>query len=130
MAHEAFTEENLGTLVGTFYGRVRQDPLIGPVFNGAVSDWPEHLDKLQAFWSSTMLKTGRYEGRPMPAHIRHASSISDASFARWLSIWHEVVDELFAPAAAAALKDKAGRIAESLALGIRHHGGMAVTPTP
>ena len=128
MADEAFTEDNLRTLVDTFYARVRQDPLIGPVFDGALSNWPEHLSKLQAFWSSIMLKTGRYEGRPMPAHIRHASSIGDASFARWLAIWHDVADELFAPDAAAALKDKAGRIAESLALGIGYHGGAGLRP--
>ena len=128
MTHEAFDEDNLRTLVGTFYGRVRQDPLIGPVFNSAVSDWSEHLEKLQAFWSSILLKTGRYEGSPMPAHIRHADAISDASFARWLSIWHDVADELFAPDAAAALKEKAGRIAQSLALGIRYHAGTGVRP--
>jgi hemoglobin len=120
----AFTEENLRTLIETFYGRVRGDELIGPVFNRAVHDWPEHLAKLQAFWSSILLKTGRYQGRPMPAHIRHADSISEASFERWLQLWGETADQLFAPPAAAALKDKAGRIAESLSLGIRYHGGM------
>ena len=49
------SEEALGQLVQRFYARVRQDPLIGPVFNDAISDWPEHLQKLQAFWSSVML---------------------------------------------------------------------------
>ena len=61
-------EEPLRILVETFYGKVRQDPLIGPVFNNAIDDWPEHLDKLQAFWSSVMLTSGRYKGRPLPAH--------------------------------------------------------------
>ena len=65
------TEERLKILVDLFYGRVRQDPLIGPVFNGAIHDWDEHLDKLQAFWSSVMLTSGRYKGRPLPAHIKH-----------------------------------------------------------
>jgi hemoglobin len=114
------TEESLGRLVAAFYFKVRSDELIGPVFEKAISDWPEHLDKLQAFWSSVMLTTGRYKGRPLPAHLKHADSISSASFARWLQIWRETAAELLPPAGAAAIAEKASRIAESLALGIAY----------
>ena len=59
-------------------------PLIGPVFNDAIADWPEHLEKLQAFWSSVMLTSGRYKGRPLPAHIRHGeASRARRSIAGW-----------------------------------------------
>jgi hemoglobin len=119
MRHEDITEESLRALVELFYERVRTDPLIGPVFNGAIGDWPEHLDKLQAFWSSVMLTSGRYKGRPLPAHIKHADVIESRSFARWLAIWKETTDEILDPASAAALQDKASRIAESLSLGIQ-----------
>jgi hemoglobin len=115
------TEEAIRDLVETFYGRVRQDPLIGPVFNRAVEDWPGHLEALQAFWSSVMLGTGRYKGRPLPAHIKHAANISSASFERWLCLWRETTDELMAEGPAAAFQQKAGRIAESLMMGIRFH---------
>jgi hemoglobin len=115
------SEDGLKTLVETFYGRVREDPLIGPVFNKAVDDWPEHLETLQAFWSSVTLGTGRYKGRPMPAHIKHGDSISAASFERWLALWTETTRELFEPGPAAALQEKAGRIAESLAMGMMFH---------
>jgi hemoglobin len=118
MKFETISEEALTILVETFYGRVREDSLIGPVFNDAIHDWPGHLDKLQSFWSSVMLTSGRYKGRPLPAHIRHADRISTASFERWLGLWRETSDELFAPGPAAALQDKAERIAESLSLGI------------
>lgn len=121
MRFEAISEQALKTLVDTFYGKVRQDELIGPVFNEAIGDWPDHLDKLQAFWSSVMLTSGRYKGRPLPAHIKHADRISAASFARWLALWRETTDELLDPVSAAALQDKAGRIAESLSLGIDFH---------
>ena len=36
----------------------------------------------------------------------------------WLALWHETAAEIFAPAAAAQLSAKAGRIAESLKLGL------------
>jgi hemoglobin len=121
MKYKGITEESLKALVDAFYARVRQDPLIGPVFNDAIGDWPEHLKKLQAFWSSVMLTSGRYKGRPLPAHVKHADSISPASFERWLTLWGETTYEMLDAGSAAALQDKAGRIAESLSLGIAFH---------
>lgn len=117
------TEESLKHLVDMFYARVREDDLIGPVFNGAIDDWPEHLQRLQAFWSSVMLTSARYKGRPLPAHVKHGDSISPTSFERWLGLWRETTDELLDAESAAAMQDKAERIAESLMLGIQFHRG-------
>ncbi|HEX8483067.1 MAG TPA: group III truncated hemoglobin [Allosphingosinicella sp.] len=122
-APDFITEEALGRLVGRFYAKARRDPLLGPVFNAAVEDWPEHLDRLQAFWSSIMLTSGRYKGRPLPAHLRHKAAMTPERFGRWLALWEETTGELFPPPAAAALQEKASRIAESLSLGIRFAGG-------
>lgn len=118
------TEERLAVLVPAFYARVRRDQLIGPLFNAAVHDWAEHLVKLTAFWSSVMLTTGRYKGSPMAAHLRHVDAITPAMFVRWLEIWNETTAELMPPEAAAALQDKAARIAESLQLGLRYRPGV------
>ena len=117
------TEESLKLLVDTFYARVRKDDLIGPVFNGAIDDWPDHLDRLQAFWSSVMLTSGRYKGRPLPAHIKHGDAINAAGFERWLGLWRETTEELLDADSAAAMQEKAERIAESLILGIQFHRG-------
>jgi len=115
---EGITEERLTVLVDLFYARVRQDPLIGPVFEGAIGDWPEHLERLQAFWSSVMLTSGRYKGRPLPAHVRHADAITPESFDRWLMLWKEATEEVLDAESAAAMQAKAARIAESLSMGI------------
>jgi RNA polymerase sigma-70 factor, ECF subfamily len=128
--HEGITEEALEALVDSFYAKARRDPLIGPVFNAAIAHWPEHLEKLQSFWSSVMLTSGRYKGRPLPAHIKHAEAISPASFERWLAIWGETTNELLDRQSAAALQEKAGRIAESLSLGIRFHRERDAVATP
>src|SRR3546814_6393022 len=69
------TEAQLAELVSHFYGKVRRDPELGPVFNGAISDWDTHLEKLTAFWSSVMLGTGRYRGQPMVAHMQLGPAI-------------------------------------------------------
>ena len=118
------TEDALARLVERFYAKVRCDALLGPVFNGAVKDWPEHLDRLQSFWSSVMLTSGRYyKGRPLPAHLRQEAAMTPERFHRWLALWKETTAELFPAEAAAALQFKANRIAESLSLGIRVAGG-------
>lgn len=114
-------EAQLEVLVTAFYARVRSDPLLAPVFNKAIDDWPAHLEKLAAFWSSVMLATGRYKGQPMMAHLRHRASITPAMFERWLALWAETTEAMAAPPAAAALQEKAARIAESLQLGIQFH---------
>jgi hemoglobin len=109
---------SLATLVERFYARVREDDLIGPLFNEAVGDWPRHLDQLSAFWSSVMPTSGRYKGQPVPAHLRHRGRIFPAMFERWLALWRATTNDLFAPPAAAALQARAERIAESLGLAL------------
>ena len=119
------SEAEISVLIDTFYARVRQDSLIGPVFNDAIHDWPHHLEKLQAFWSSVMLGTGRYKGRPMPAHVQHGDRISRASFDRWLALWRSTTADLFEDGPAAAFAEKAERIGESLLMGILFHKDRA-----
>jgi hemoglobin len=112
------TEHDLGLLVHRFYAKVRDDDLIGPLFNAAVGDWPEHLEKLTAFWSSVMLTTGRYKGNPVAAHLRHAAHLRPAMFDRWLDLWRDTATETLNETDAAAVIGKAERIAESLKLAL------------
>ena len=74
-------EEGLSRLVTLFYARVREDAELGPIFNDAIADWPEHLEKLAAFWSSVLLTSGRYKGQPAKAK-RIAESLQLAMFFR------------------------------------------------
>lgn len=123
---ESIDEEGLARLVARFYAKVRADALIGPVFNDAIDDWPEHLEKLAAFWSSLMLTTGRYKGTPMAAHLKHRARLTPAMFERWLGLWRETTAEEMPPQAAAALQAKANRIAESFKLALM----LKLDPTP
>lgn len=112
------SDEGLTRLVELFYARVRQDAQLGPIFENAIDEWPEHLDRLTAFWSSVMLSSGRYKGDPVAAHLRHRERITPALFTRWLAIWRTVTDEALSPPTAAAMQAKASRIAESLQLAL------------
>lgn len=115
-------EPMIRTLVHTFYGRVRKDPLLGPVFNGAIDDWDEHLDKLCAFWSSVTLMTGRYKGTPMQVHAG-LPGIAGHHFERWLALFCDTARTHCPPEAAALFVDRAERIAQSLQMGIALHRG-------
>jgi hemoglobin len=115
------TEPAIMALVDRFYAKARRDPLIGPVFNDAVEDWDEHLGKLYDFWSSVMLTTGRYKRNPMAAHMK--LPLQPHFFERWLALWQETAGEVFAPEPADAFREKAGRIAESLKLGLFYRPG-------
>ena len=111
-------DRELQLLVDRFDARVREDELIGPLFNGAVGDWPEHLEKLGAFWSSVINTSGRYKGNPMGAHLKHKGSIRPEMFERWLELWRETAREILSPEGAQLVTDRAERIAESLQLGL------------
>ena len=117
-AIDGIDEAILERLVESFYARVRADEALGPIFNDAITDWPEHLVKLTAFWSSVMLTSGRYKGQPVPAHRNLGDRITPELFERWLALWQIVTDETVAPEAAKALQAKAARIAESLQLAL------------
>lgn len=112
------TEAQLSVLVDRFYAKVREDAVLGPIFNGAIADWPEHLEKLTAFWSSVMLTSGRYKGNPMAAHLKHREAIRPQMFDRWLELWRETAAQTLGEHGAANVTAKAERIAESLQLGM------------
>ena len=120
---DTITEAAITELVHRFYAKVRRDPMIGPVFNGAVEDWDEHLRTLAAFWSSVMLTSGRYKGNPLAMHMKHP--IEPRFFERWLQLWRETVPEVFSPDVAAGFCAKAERIGESLKLGLFFRPGAA-----
>jgi hemoglobin len=112
-------EAALPALMDRFYGRVREDAELGPVFNSIVEDWPDHLERLVAFWSSVMLTTGRYKGNPMMKHLIHADRITPDLFRRWLAIWERTTAEMLPPEGAAAMQAKAHRISENLQHALR-----------
>ncbi|WP_395678064.1 group III truncated hemoglobin [Inquilinus sp.] len=110
----ALDEAVLPALLARFYGKVRRDDDLGPLFNDVVRDWPEHLQRIADFWSSVMLASGRYKGNPVVIHLMHAPRITPEMFARWLALWQETTSEMLPDAAAAAMQAKARRIAQTL----------------
>lgn len=108
-------------LVGRFYGRVRRDPLLAPVFTTTLGEtdaaWAAHLDRLADFWSSTMQGSGRYHGDPFSAHLR-LPDLTPVMFDRWLDLFQATCREVLQPDEAAAFGTRAERIARSLRIGL------------
>lgn len=119
MLHDSLTEETLRTFLAAFYAKVQRDPLIGPVFARVIpdGDWPRHLTVIQDFWSSVVLKSGRYKGNPFGKHQRLAE-LTPAHFERWLALFEQTAKEIFASDAAMLLTERANRIGDSLKAGL------------
>ena len=77
--------EGILNLLRHFYADVRQDRLIGPVFNAQIKDWKEHLDVIASFWE-TLIGGPRTYARPMP--MKHVPlHLREEHFERWLFLW-------------------------------------------
>lgn len=116
LPHE-ISEPLVERLVHDFYGRVRADAVLGPIFEARLKGrWDAHLGKMVDFWSSIALKSGRYAGNP---HVAHQSlGLEPAHFERWLGLFEETVATVCAGPAAAFFIDRAHRIADSLQIGL------------
>lgn len=122
----SLNEENIALLVQTFYGRAREVDLLGPIFSVAVADWDHHLAQISDFWSSMMLRTGRYNGRPMRPHLM--LPLTGAHFDRWLALFEPTTREIFDADVADAIILRARRIADSFEMGIATTRGEIARP--
>lgn len=125
---ELLDEAMIRAVVHDFYAEVRRDGLIGPIFDAAIppEEWPAHLDKLCAFWSATLLRTDRYDGRPLPPHLR-IPGLGEAHFRRWLELFRDTVQRLCPEDIAALFMDRALRIAHSFRLAVAFSRGEDTT---
>jgi hemoglobin len=119
MARTGIDEPMIERVVRGFYAKVRQDELLGPVFDSRIKNWEPHLQKMCQFWSSVALMSGRYHGSPMIKHL--PLPVDAAHFDRWLDLFRQTVRELCPPAAQMHFIERAERIAESLEFGIATH---------
>lgn len=121
-ADSGIDEALIERLVRGFYSRVREDAMLGPVFQARIADWEPHLQRMCAFWSSIALMSGRYEGQPLRMHL--PLPIDARYFDRWLTLFEATAHEICAPNSADFFVDRARRIAQSLEFGIAASRGI------
>lgn len=92
--------EDVFLLVDTFYKVVREDALLGPIFNEIIQDWESHLEKITDFWETNLFVTvHKYQGNPLEVHVQVDeevnNQINQQHFSRWLLLWVNTIDSLF-----------------------------------
>lgn len=117
----------LEILVADFYSKVREDLLIGPVFDDiAKVDWSSHLPKIVDFWETVLFRTGSYKGSPLHPHLA-LSKMTDMSrerFQRWLELFFETVDSHFSGENADHLKRVAADMGEVMQRRIEEYSSL------
>jgi hemoglobin len=121
-AETGIDEAMIERLVRSFYARVRDDAILGPIFAAKIKDWEPHLEKMFAFWSSVALMSGRYHGQPMARHL--PLPIDARHFDRWLALFAQTAQDVCPRAAAERFILSSRRIAESLELGLANSHGV------
>jgi hemoglobin len=109
-------------LVMGFYLRVREDALLGPMFEAHIAEWEPRLQRMCAFWSSVTLMSGRYHGQPMRVHL--PLPIDARYFDRWLALFETTARDVCPPQSADFFIDRAHRIAQSLEFGVAAARGI------
>jgi hemoglobin len=119
--------EDVRLLVDSFYGRVREDRVIGPIFIGAIGDhWAAHLDKMYRFWQTVLLEERSYFGSPFAPHAR--MPLETRHFESWLGHWNTTVDLLFDGTKADEAKWRAAKMAEMFLSKIEYYRNNPAKP--
>jgi len=121
------TRTDCEALVRAFYAKAMSDPVIGWLFTDVARlDLEAHVPQIASFWETVLLGAKSYSGTPFEPHARlHAKAhLRAGHFGRWLALWNETVDELFAGPTAALAKAHALRVAQAF------HARLQSYPAP
>ena len=110
------TIPEIRNLVERFYESARDDELLGPIFAQRVEDWDAHYETMTRFWSSAVLRTGTYSGRPIEQH--RFGGLTTQHFINWVERFTEVANNELGPARSAVFINLAQRMAISIAMRI------------
>jgi len=111
ITHDITSLEDVKDMVNRFYGEVREDALIGPIFNAAIKDrWPEHLEKMYRFWQTVLFDAHTYHGSPFLAHV--SLPLKAEHFTRWLELFYRTIDAKYVGINAERAKLQGKRMAE------------------
>ncbi|EID75290.1 group III truncated hemoglobin [Imtechella halotolerans] len=122
---ELTTRDDVRQLVHSFYAAVRQDALLGPIFNGMIHNWEAHLEHLTDFWCAQLFIDRSYNGNPIEVHRKvdafanHA--LSEHHFGAWLNLWIDTLDASFQGDNVFILKNRARKMASFIHIDVFTH---------
>lgn len=108
---------HIETMVDTFYAKVREDEVLGPIFERRIEDWPLHLERMVLFWRAVLRSEPTFKiserGAPPILHQRIVE-LEAMHFDRWLGLFRDVVDQTYPEPHAQRVREAARRIANAL----------------
>lgn len=121
------TAGDIKLLVDAFYGKVRENELLAPIFNGRIQNrWPEHLHKMYRFWQTVLLEEHLYNGSPFLPHAK--LPIDQHHFDAWLNLWHTTIDQYFSGAKADEAKWRGNKMAVMFLSKLDYYRNTSSTP--
>ena len=88
------TADEIQKIVYGFYSKVRENELLGPVFEKEMSeDWDGHLIKMCNFWITVMFGKSAYKGNPLEVH-RRIANLKCTHFDHWLLLFKATLAEV------------------------------------
>lgn len=115
---ELANRSDVQLLVTVFYQKIRKHDILGPIFNGIITDWDAHFKLLTDFWEAQLFLKRKYHGNPVTAHQevdeKTDHTITTAHFGLWLNLWFETIDELFVGDTAWVAKNRAQKMSTML----------------
>lgn len=124
---EIKTMKDIRELVDTFYGKVRRDPLLGPVFEERIGNsWEVHLEKMYRFWQTVLLQEHTYHGSPFTPHA--TMPIGADHFQRWLQLFQKTLKEGFEGEKAEEAMWRAEKMAQMFQLKIAYYQENHIHP--
>lgn len=119
--------DDIKQFVNEFYGKVREDELIGDIFELVIEGrWPEHLEKMYRFWQTVLLGEHSYQGSPFLPHA--TLPVEKAHFDRWLALFSETIDTAFMGKNADKAKWQGERMATMFLSKILHYRDNPAQP--
>jgi len=103
-------KEDVKLFVDSFYTKVREDDLIGPVFASkiAADKWGAHLERMYSFWNTVLFSVRDYSGNPFSKHAD--LPVGEPHFTRWVKLFNETIDENFSGEIATDAKSRATKM--------------------
>lgn len=121
MKHDIQNRKDIEQLINSFYDKVKQDDVIGFIFNDVAKvNWEKHLPVMYDFWENILFLSNNYAGNPMSVHthLNKLTPLAKEHFERWLKLFNETTDELFEGEKAMLAKEKALSIANIMEIKI------------
>ncbi len=116
--HKLETRADVELLVNRFYEKVRDNPMLGHVFDGVARvNWEKHLPKMYNFWEMILFGKDGYDGHPLRPHliINSVHPLTIPHFEQWLVLFFQTIEENFEGEKAEEAKTRAYNIANAWA---------------